>query len=539
VEEKRQRVIPATKGYYSNLIRTKGPWVETPIKDMDIPPEILNLLDKEVIEKYQIIPVGIEKDAERELVVLVSNLVTNLQETAKFEELLGKPVIIKLAELGNLQEGIRYHCNLKTNFLESKEFQDVDDEATDKVAEISSQEKTELYRMVENILHTAIEKGATDIHLKPGENKMYVVLKIDGHLVNFTNHFPIRENQKEHVVNIIKGFCPTMDTSNYISPEDGSFIRKWGKNQKSIFFRVASLRTIYGQKVGIRLLDGEKVPLSLDELHFSEEERRDIKKILMRPSGLFFVTGPVNSGKSTTIHAALEPFKTLTHNCITIENPVEYRDEFLTQTQVHEAQDEKRNVDARMIFKNLLRQDPNTIFLTETRDAEDAAMLVTAALSGHRILTTMHTDDALSGIDRLRDMKVDQTAFKKVNGIMSQRLLALNCPDCMEQYVPEGDELLLLSEEDIRYIKAGKPMRSRGCSHCNDGIRGMQVICEIIIFDNELRDFLFMGNHGTNEIYDYLKKEKGFVPMWNKGLDLVRAGKVTLAELNRVLAPTI
>jgi type IV pilus assembly protein PilB len=527
--------VPATKEYYLNLLKQSDLWYKELIKDQIIPSTILTIFKKEIIEQYQIIPVAIEVEGNLKRLILVTDYWNeNVKELPYFEEIAKMPVKLKMCTSDNIKEGILFHYNLTARLVETPYFQDVDVVVQKEENEF---EKSLVFKKIEKIIHTALNKGASDIHLLPGDNGTYVLIKIDGRLINFSKEYPMSESDKSYIVNIVKSMCePIMDSSNYTMPEDGSFRQRW--NQKWIDFRVSTMPTIRGQKVVIRLLDPSKVPLDLDELGFPEEDKILIKKILMIPIGLFFVVGPVGTGKSTTIHAALKPYKRLDHNIITIENPCEYRDELLTQVQIREGA-ESNNLDGKQIFKASLRQDPKTFFYAETRDAEDAKNLITAALSGHRIVTTLHGIDAIQGLDRLYDMGVEKSALKLINGILAQRLIARNCPHCSELYELSENEKLLLTDQEIEYIESGTPKKGKGCAACNEGFLGRKVIAEIIVFNNEFRDLLFLKPRGITEIQEYLRDKQGFKTIWEKGLDLVKAGEIKLSELIDAFSPNL
>lgn len=525
---------PATKEYFQGLLRQSGMLYERKerIKELIIPENLLNIFDKDTIEEYRIIPVGIENDGSQERLVLVTDLDANFKEIPLFEEMSKMSVNLQICDSDNIKEGILYHYNIRANLADThtQHFSEV--KKTDEESEV---EKSEVRRKIENILKTAFNKGASDIYFHPGDYCTYVVIEIDGRLVNFSKEYPFKESDKSYVVNIIRTMC-NLDSINKNMPGDGSFHKVI--DNKNIDFRVSILPTIRGEKVVIRLLDPSKRPLDLDELGFPEEEKKLIKKIMMMPLGLFFVVGPVGTGKSTTIHAALNPMKGLDHNIITIENPAEYRDELLTQVQIREGA-ESNNLDGSLIFKASLRQAPKTFFVGETRDRKDAGMLITAALSGHRIVTTLHGIDALESLDRLYDMGVDKTALKLINGILAQRLIPKNCTKCSEIYELEEDEIMMLSEKELEYIQSGTPQKGKGCSHCNEGFSGRKVVAEIILFNNEFRDFLSMQSRGIIEIQKYLSEKHGFRTIWQKGLDLVKNGEIKLSQLIDVMRPNM
>lgn len=523
---------PATKEYFQDLLRHSGLWYEQIIKELMIPEKLLTLFDKEIIEEYRIIPVGVETDGSLERLVLVTDLDQNIKDVPLFEEMSKMSVKLKICDSDNIKEGILYHYNVRAKLADSnmQYFSEVK-----KTEEENEVEKSEVRRKIENILKTAFNKGASDIYFHPGDYCTYVVIEIDGRLVNFSKEYPFKESEKSYVVNVIRTMCK-LDSLNKNMPGEGSFHKVL--DNKNIDFRVSILPTIRGEKVVIRLLDPSKRPLDLDELGFPEEEKRLIKKIMMMPLGLFFVVGPVGTGKSTTIHAALNPLKGLDHNIITIENPCEYRDELLTQVQIREGT-ESNNLDGNVIFKASLRQAPKTFFVGETRDGKDAAMLITAALSGHRIVTTLHGIDAIEALDRLYNMGVEKSSLKLINGILAQRLLPKNCPHCSESYELEEDELLMLTEKEIEYIRSGTPKKGKGCSYCNEGYLGRKVVAEIIVFNNELRDFMLLQTRGIIEIQKHLSEKHGFKTIWEKGLELVKNGEVKLSQLIDEMRPNM
>lgn len=521
-------VQPATPDYFIEKTKKSGLWYEKKLADISIPADILSMLDREIIEIHQIMPVEIEQDR----LILVTDQIQSLKKLSYFEDISKWPVKIKITDPENIKNGIFHHYNLKAT-LSNPEMNNNDDDLIPSNIEKSLIEKT-----IEKIFTAALNEGASDIHLLPGENTTYVLLKIDGRLVNFSSRFPISKNEKIYLVNVIKLMCtPPREPSNSSLPDRGSIKYKW--NEKWIDLRVSTMPTIRGQKVVIRLLNSSRVPLDLDQLGFTPEDKRFISKILMLSSGLFIVSSPVGTGKSTTIHAALKAVRGLEHNIITIENPAEHKDEFLTQIEMRLDGEERMQLTGERIFDSVLQQDPETIFYTETRSPNDAALLLRACLSGHQIFTTLHARNAISSLYRLFNMGVDkEDLLRELNGILSQRLLAANCPHCSESYVPTEEETLLLRDEEIEHVMSGTPKKGAGCSNCHNGYKGRIVVCESILFDNELRDFILFEAKGIVSLKNFLKK-KGFRSIWDKGLDLVKEGKVTLSELIRVFPPDL
>lgn len=530
-------VKPGSRKYYQSLLKNSGQWYGKNLAAEKIPKETLELVSRELVEKYQIIPVAVVRDPETEKPMKIT-VVTSWHQTLKsipeIETLVGIPLEVKLDEEENVLLGIEYHYSLearKDDFtLSYRDMEDEREETSD------DSKKDKVVNKVDTIIKRALSKGASDIHLKPGVNGTYVLMKIDGRLVNMSKEFPIEKSEKLSVVNIIKQKCtPPMETSNKLTDDDGSFMLNNG--EKWVDFRVSTIPTIYGQKVVTRILDTSKVALNLDTLGFLPEDRKIINKMLLIPDGLVLVVGPVGSGKSTTIHAMLKKYNGLERNIITIENPCEYKDEFLTQIQERDAVNDKVKFVGKDALRSILRQDPEIIFYAEIRDEEDTALTLRATLTGHKIFSTLHSYDAISSIDRLRDMGVQpNTLLRQLKCIVAQRLVALNCPHCKEPYQPSEDELILLDQRQIEYVMQGTPKAGKGCNRCNNGYLGRTVLPEIIVFDNRLRELL-KKEPERNAILKELRSRQEFRTMFEKGLELVRNGDVKLEELIRRLSP--
>lgn len=532
-------IVPATKNFYLQLLKQSNQWYSKKLTTEKIPAEILKLVSSDIIEDYQVIPIALETEnnSTSGRLVLVTDRPHNVKAIPILEELISLPIKILISDSVNVSSGIKHHYDVeaKSNTYAEQiireDFQD-DEEKDD----AGLQENSPIVEKVDNIIRAALKRRASDIHILPTEEGSYVLLRIDGKFVNASQEFPVAKREKRFVVNIVKTMCePPIDISNRLIPHGGSFKLRWKDNWTD--FRVSTMPTIRGEKVVIRLLDTSRVPLDLDSLGFLENDNREIIKALQIPSGLFIVTGPVGSGKSTTLHSAIKKFNGLENNTITIEDPVEYKDESLTQVQVREADSEKVKLTAKKILKASLRQDPDNILYGEIRDEEDAEIAIQASQTGHRVLSTLHTKDSISTLDRLFDLGIKRLSLlRELNCIISQRLVSLNCPKCAERYTPTYEEVLLLTPEEIAFINSGTPKRGKGCSACNNGFYSRTVVAEIIRFDNELRDF-FRTDHGITEVLQELKQKIGFKTMWEKGLELVKDGVIDITELTRKITP--
>lgn len=379
-------------------------------------------------------------------------------------------------------------------------------------------------KLVDLIVRQAIEENASDIHLEPRYNNLVLRYRIDGVLYDMPSPSP---GLYLPILSRIK-ILSKMDIAEKRLPQDGGFMVKM--NKKLIDLRVSTLPTIYGEKAVLRILDKSRVPLDLAKLGFLPQELELIRKGLNASYGLVLLTGPTGSGKSTTLYAALNEIKTDAKNIITAEDPVEYRVEGINQVQV--------KPDIGLTFANalrsFLRQDPDIILVGETRDLETAEMTVRAALTGHLVFSTLHTNDAASTITRLVDIGLPSylvTASLRL--IIAQRLVRKLCPDCKEPYE--------IKEEDLpNGIKLDSPViyKPKGCDKCNSiGYKGRSVITEIILMDEMLREVVHKGGE-RSDIMETAKK-KGTLSLLESGLKRVEEGITSLDEVLSVAAASL
>lgn len=388
---------------------------------------------------------------------------------------------------------------------------------------VAQAEEAPVVKLVDLIIRQAIEEDASDIHIEPHHNDLKLRYRIDGVLYDMPSpsvalYLPI--------VSRIK-ILSRMDIAEKRLPQDGGFMVKI--NKRLIDLRVSMLPTIYGEKAVLRILDKSRVPLDLAKLGFFPEELELIRKGIKSSYGLVLLTGPTGSGKSTTLYASLAEIKSAKTNIITAEDPVEYRIEGINQVQV--------KPDIGLTFanalKSFLRQDPDIILVGETRDLETAEMTIRAALTGHLVFSTLHTNDAPSTINRLVDIGLPAylvTASLKL--IIAQRLARKLCPHCKEPYeidkvdLPEGVEL----DSQVIY-------RPKGCDKCNSiGYKGRTIISEVILLDEETKRLIHQGATPP-QIMESAKK-KGSYTLLESGLKRVTEGITSLEEVISIAAAT-
>ena len=386
---------------------------------------------------------------------------------------------------------------------------------------IAQAEEAPVVKLVDLIVRQAIEEGASDIHLEPHYGKVSLRYRIDGVLYDMPSpsvalYLPIISRIK---------ILSKMDIAEKRLPQDGGFMVKMGK--RFIDLRVSSLPTIYGEKVVLRILDKSRVPLNLSKLGFLPPELKMIRKGIDASYGLILLTGPTGSGKSTTLYAALNEVKSSTTNILTVEDPVEYRIDGINQVQV--------KPDIGLTFANslrsFLRQDPDIILVGEIRDLETAEMTIRAALTGHLVFSTLHTNDAPSTLTRLVDIGIPTyLVTASLRMIIAQRLIRKLCQDCKEPYEVKAENIpknLTLTSPVI--------YKAKGCEKCNFlGYKGRSVINEIILLDDDIRAAIHKGANPPQLME--LAKKKGTFSLAESGIKKVEEGITSLEEVFAVAA---
>jgi type IV pilus assembly protein PilB len=389
-------------------------------------------------------------------------------------------------------------------------------------AELRS-EKTPAVRLVSAILSAAATKKASDIHIEPQAMGTVVRVRVDGMLRELT-HIP--GEMQNALISRIK-ILSDMDIAERRVPQDGRFLVEIGG--KRLDLRVSTLPTHYGEKVVMRLLDPSATKVGFQELGFSEENAAAIQTVLSSPQGMLLVTGPTGSGKSTTLYAALHAVRSPGINIITVEDPVEYKVEEVNQVQVNT----KTGLTFATCLRSILRQDPNVIMVGEIRDTETAEIALQAAQTGHLVLSTLHTNDAVGAITRLLDLGVPAfLVANSVSQVVSQRLVRKLCHCKREEIVtPEyGTRLLAAGIRDFE-SKTYVPV---GCNECeNSGYRGRVGIYEVLVFDERLRAAV-RSTTRDDEIRN-LARSSGMRPMQEDAMEKVKQGITTLEEVMRVV----
>ncbi len=375
--------------------------------------------------------------------------------------------------------------------------------------------------LINYLILQAIRKNASDIHIEPSRNFASVRFRIDGQLVEMLRP---RRDIYPAMVSRIKVMAK-LDIAEQRVPQDGRC--QVVADNKQVDLRISTLPTVLGEKIVIRVLDKQRLTFNLDKLGISSETLTMVKALLAKPHGLLLVTGPTGSGKTTTLYSALELIKSVQRNIITVEDPVEYQIELVNQVQV----DAARGVSFPTALRSILRQDPDVIMVGEIRDAETAQVAVQAALTGHLVLSTLHTNDSISAITRMMDMGIESYKLAAaLVGVVAQRLVRTICPHCRTSYFPSAEYL-----ETLHYQGDNRQSFSKGegCRECFDtGFQGRTGIYEVLPANADLRR-LIAEEARLETISDWVKQQN-YPTLLRSGLELAEREESSLEEIARV-----
>jgi len=492
-----------------------------------IDPEVISLISEKIALRLKLIPISKNNG---ELIIAMANPL----DVYAIDFVRDHTKIKKIKSLMAPEEDI---LNAITNYYELGEYDDIIErlgtevvfkeeeyEEDSKKLEAISREAP-IIQLVNMLIVQGVKDRASDIHIEPNEKGLLIRFRIDGMLHDIRT---LPNTIKSAVISRIK-ILAKMDIAERRLPQDGRFQVKFGTREVDL--RVSSIPIVFGEKVVLRLLDKSKGLIKLEQLGFIPEQLEEFKSIITKSYGIILLTGPTGSGKTTTLYAALNEVNSKDKNIITVEDPVEYKLNRINQIQV------KPKIDLTFAntLRSILRQDPDIIMVGEIRDAETAQIAVQAALTGHLVLSTLHTNDAASAITRLIDMNVETFLISSsVIAVIAQRLVRVICEKCKEEYIPGKDVLSGLN------IKANsnddgkvKLYRGTGCPFCkNTGYYGRTSIYELIVLDEDIRT-LIISKASSNIIKDTAIK-KGMKTLKDSGLKKALQGITTTEEVLRV-----
>jgi general secretion pathway protein E len=464
-------------------------------KAEDIDVELIDKLSINFAKTHQVLPIGRDEITGRVRVALADPLAVDvLDDVAVMVEspvdaVLASPS--KIIELINKVYGrLREGAELEEKDEEADEFGD----AEELVDILDLTDEAPIIRWVNSLLFQAVKERASDIHVEPGEKEVLVRYRIDGVL---------REHKRAHrqylssIIARIK-IMAGLNIAEKRLPQDGRIRRKIAG--KDIDMRVATVPTATGERVTIRLLDRSSVLLGLPDIGMAEDTLKAIRHIIERPHGILLVTGPTGSGKTTTLYACLSEINSPELNILTVEDPVEYQLEGISQTQVNP----KIDLTFATGLRSFLRHDPDVIMVGEIRDKETAEIAITASLTGHFVFSTVHTNDAAGAITRLIDMGIEPfLVASSMVGLLAQRLVRRPCKDCAFEVTPSEELLYELGLDPARFfagdyplppvkgqrpVTPGKVLRAQGCPMCLDvGYRGRTALYELLLINDKIR----------------------------------------------------
>jgi type IV pilus assembly protein PilB len=498
------------------------------LSEFDIDSDVIALIPREVAQKHRCIPIN---RAGASLIVAMADP-SNIYAIDDLKFLTGYNIEVVVASEVALEESFQRYYD-KVNYeevMEGFDESEIDFSEEGEEVNVVDLEKAStdapVVRLVNLVLINAIKKGASDIHLEPYEKKLRVRYRIDGILYEEMNP-PLR--LKNALVSRLK-IMSALDIAERRLPQDGRIKLKLGKGRE-MDFRVSVLPTMFGEKVVLRLLDKSNLQLDMTKLGFDIQPLDDFRHAIYLPYGMVLVTGPTGSGKTTTLYSGLSELNKTSQNISTAEDPIEYNLPGINQVQMHD--DIGLNFAAAL--RSFLRQDPDIIMVGEIRDFETAEIAVKAALTGHLVLSTLHTNDAPSTVSRLLNMGVEPfLVTASVNLILAQRLARKICQDCKEE-VPANPQTLIdmgFAPEDASTVKL---YRGKGCRNCSDtGYKGRIALYEVMALKEELKEMVLQGA-STAE----LKAEAirlGMQTLRAAGIRKIIEGMTTPEEVGRTTA---
>ncbi|MGE4546332.1 MAG: type IV-A pilus assembly ATPase PilB [Desulfurella sp.] len=487
--------------------------------------EAINSIPSEVARKHRVFPFSIENNTLKVALSSAENVF--LIDELRF--ITGKKISIYLAKESQINEYlIRYYGTSKELEVLVRNVTDSIDNFDSSVEQIESLDFDEtsniddapIIKLANSILESAVKEGASDIHLEPYENKFRVRFRIDGKAKT------VNTPPKTIASNLTTRFkiMAKLNIAEKRLPQDGRIrIKALGK---LIDLRVSTVPTVFGEKLVMRLLDRENIKVSLDNINMRPTDLKRFRDAINLPNGVVIVTGPTGSGKSTTLYAALNELNSEDKNIMSVEDPVEYNLEGINQVQVKE--------DIGLTFssalRSFLRQDPDIIMVGEIRDTETAEIAIRAALTGHLVLSTLHTNDSVSAITRLIDMGVDRYLIaSSLRLVLAQRLVRKICTHC-KQPINLPKEVLLKAGFNEAELDDIKLYKGKGCSHCLDtGYKGRMAIFEVLPVSEDIREMI-INSKDENAIRQKALIE-GMLTLKQDGLQKVKQGITTLEEV--------
>ena len=507
---------------FALAMQLKIPYID--LTDYSIQGSILESIPKEISSKFVCVAIGLNNNILN--VAMADPLDLNMIKDLQF--ITGYNIQPSISTPSQIIDTLQKHYSpektlsqVATEFEGDEVMEFLPEEGIEDEEEPSAEEfkDSPFVKMVDLIIKNAIKRGASDVHIEAQENQVRVRNRIDGVL---QDSIKLPKWTQPIIISRIK-VLGSMDISEKRLPQDGR-IKVRSKNV-SVDLRVSTLPTYYGEKAVIRILNKEEAFLTLDDLGFVEKSLKPIKNFIRQPQGMILFTGPTGSGKTSSLYGCMREIRSEEVNIITVEDPVEYELAGINQVQINE----KVGLTFPFILRSILRQDPNVIMVGEIRDMDTAEIALQASLTGHLVLSTLHTNDAPSAVTRLIDIGMPPYLIaSSILGIIAQRLVRKICPDCKEEYIPDPDLLsrLSLDKEDLPF----KFYRGAGCATCGQlGYKGRTVIEEVMVMGHKMRELI--QSSASIDVIREAAMATGMTTLGVSGLQKIEMGITTLDEV--------
>jgi type IV pilus assembly protein PilB len=527
-----QRVTDGEDGEVDDLDRARQlaeshglPLVDLAVTGVS--PDATKLIPLAVLERVGAIPYSVDENSLRIALTDPDNVhgIDELRLTSRL------PIEFAVAPLEDVLVEVRRLSRANVAFaavLDDDAYREIEDETDDLSADDGISEGP-IVRLVNSIIFQAAEDGASDVHFEPQEDALLVRFRVDGVLV-IAQRIP--RQLAVGVVTRLKVLAK-LDIAERRKPQDGRLSLGAGAAGRLLDIRVATLPTVYGESVVMRLLDKSRKAPTLEELGLSTAMHEQLTEVVKSPTGALLVTGPTGSGKSTTLYASLAGINNPEINVITVEDPVEYRLAGINQVQINQ----RAGLTFATVLRSILRSDPDVIMVGEIRDVETAKISIEAALTGHLVLSTLHTNDAPSALTRLSEMGVEPfLTASAVSAVLAQRLMRKLCTSCAEVYEPSDQELLAarVPHEELDRFRGVEWKRKSGCARCNNtGYKGRIGVFQFLRMTEGLASLA--ARRANKDEIEATATADGMRTLWHDGLEKIAAGLTSIEELARVV----
>ncbi|RKW37189.1 MAG: type II secretion system protein GspE [Lachnospiraceae bacterium] len=497
-------------------VQLRIPYVS--LSNFSIDKHAANMISEQVAKKYNVIPLKVNRG--RLLLAMSDPLDIFAIDDVKL--LSGLEISVAISSSEEIKRAInKTYDSTKDAERAVEEFKEemVDLNAIEGITEDADVANAPMVRLVNSIITQAVNMKASDIHIEPFDKIVRIRFRIDGDLKEIMSPSKVTHSA---IVTRIK-ILGAMDIAERRIPQDGRV--ETSVDGKLVDLRISILPSVYGEKIVIRLLYRDSIMLTKEQLGFTPYNLELFHKIIQAPEGIILVTGPTGSGKSTTLYTVLRELNDIKKNIITVEDPVEYRLDGVTQVQVNQ----KAGLTFAAGLRSILRQDPDIVMIGEIRDNETVEIATRASITGHLVLSTLHTNDTASSISRLEDMGIEPFMVStSVVGIIAQRLVKRICPKCKQEYISTPDEM-----SAMKLSKPIKLYKGKGCNNCNGtGFSGRIAIHEILVMDREIKS---MVNRRVS--IDEIKQrciDKGMKTLNQTATELVLSGITSVSEMLKV-----